>query len=94
MVYYFSLDVGELIMQQFNPTEIKFTATEINLVHNLLNLINVKLRNNQTKMATVKYTNHGALVTRIPKSNKPPLIKIHYTAKEAIQYLGMILRTR
>lgn len=89
-----SLLVGEFIMQQFSPVEIKFTATEINLVHQILNLINVKLLNNKVKMATVKYANNGALITRIPKANKAPLVKIHYTAKEAVQYLGMILRSR
>ena len=81
-------------MQQFTPTEIKFTANEINLVQQILALINVKLRHNKVKMATVKYANNGALITRIPKPYDSPLIKIHYTAKEAVQYLGMILRTR
>lgn len=72
----------------------QFTPTEIILVRQLLGLINEKLYVEKIPdSASMSYDSHR-MVTIIPRAAKSSLKKSHYTAKEAVQYLGNILRTR
>lgn len=75
-------------------TEVRFSTTEIQLIRQMLSLINVKLRNKNINIATIRYHYDGALITNIPRRNKMPLIKIHHNAAKIIRYLGCILRSR
>ncbi len=78
---------GEIVMQQF-------TVNEIILVRQLLSLINEKLYVNKIPhSASLSYDN-TRMITTIPRATKSSLKKSHYTAKDAVQYLGKILRSR
>lgn len=84
-----------IVLQSTQSTS-NFTATELNLIHQVLDLINDKLRRNDRikKLATIFFNSDGDLVTKIPKPNYRLLVQIHYTAKETLSYLGAILKTR
>lgn len=71
-----------------------FTVNEIILVRQLLSLINEKLYIKKIPYSASMSYQNNIMITNIPRAGKPTLQKFHHTAKEAVQYLGVILRSK